>query len=153
MKISLEDAITRYGAIENGTWNDEAKWCKVLTVPPELVPYLVNAITKQPTHHIYCNIDMFQALLSALGNIEIRGLKQELKSFDGCFMIRDVRSEPSHPSCHSYALAIDLNAATNELGTDGDISDELAKCFLDVGFTWGKTFHRRDPMHFSYAWE
>jgi hypothetical protein len=59
---------------------------------------------------------------------------------------------PGSISAHSYAIAIDINASTNEIGTDGDMSNELALCFTSSGLTWGKDFHRKDPMHFSLGW-
>lgn len=150
MRISYEDALSRYGAIENGVWLYEKHWCVLYTIPEPLV--LLNS---QGTvqKHIYCNRDMVGALDRAFRNVIAAGLAHELSTFDGCFEIRDVRGEAGKPSTHSYACAIDFNAATNKLNTDGEISAALADCFVSVGFSWGKLFKRKDPMHFSYAWE
>lgn len=153
MRISLADARIRYGEIVDGKWADEGKWCASVTIPDEIALNWINKASGWPTKRIYCNKDVAAALLVALGNVASRGLTSQLKTFDGCFMVRSVRGLPGSPSTHSYALAIDMNVATNQLGTPGDLSDELAQCFIDAGFTWGKTFHRQDPQHFSYAWE
>ena len=150
MLLSLRDAETRYGLIENGKWADELKWCTVLAIPAELSVSWMNTATGGPTTHIYCNRDMAPALGRALQNIISRGLIGQLKTFDGCFIIRCIRGE-STISVHSYALAVDINASTNKLGTLGDMSDDLAKCFTDEGFIWGGTFGRVDKMHFQLA--
>lgn len=149
--MTREEAIARYGAIECSTWNNENQWCVIVQVPLELAKSWRKS--DGLVRHIYCNKDMAPALLKALQNVVSRGLADQLKTFDGCFMVRDVRGLPGQPSTHSYALAIDINAATNQLGTDGDMTDELAACFTDEGFSWGKRFARMDSMHFSLAWE
>lgn len=148
--LSLTEAEARYGAINNGIWGGESKWCSLLEVPLELAGSWINSATGGPTNHIYCNKDLQPALLIALRNVIDRGLRDQLKTFDGCFKIRDVRGIPGQLSAHAYAGALDVNAATNRLGTPGDISDELAACFIEAGFTWGKRFRRQDPMHFSF---
>lgn len=149
MIMSLVQARARYGAINNGVWGDESKWCSLIEIPAGLESW-INTLTGKPVAHVYCNNDMAPALLKALGLVISRGLASQLKTFDGCFMIRDVRAIPNQLSAHAYAGAIDLNASTNHLGTPGDISDELASCFTECGFIWGKRFKRCDPMHFSY---
>jgi hypothetical protein len=152
MSRSIQDCIAKYGAIEGGKWADEAKWCILLEVPIEI--QWINSATGKRANHVYCNKDMGSALKDALDNVVGRGLAGQLKTFDGCLMIRDVRGEPGHPSCHSYALAIDLNAATNKLGQEPTLSMELVKCFTDAGFSWGGSFKRKDGMHFSCGgWE
>lgn len=148
---SLADCISKYGAIGDGKWADETHWCE-LFVPPTGLNW-INSATGAPVVHIYCNSDMRDALAAALERIIHRGLVDQLKTFDGCLMVRDVRGEPGKPSTHSYALAIDINASTNRLGTEGDMSEELVACFTDSGFTWGGNFSRKDCMHFSFAWE
>lgn len=150
MKITLTDAQNRYGPLGSGVWPAEVQWCSSYLIPTAL--NLINSLgTRQM--HVYCNKDMEPALDQAFQNVIARGLAAELETFDGCFMVRDVRAEPGKPSCHSYALAIDLNAAKNPLGGEPTFSDALVKCFTDAGFSWGGNFTRKDGMHFSYAWE
>lgn len=151
MRLSLPEAVQKYGPIVNGVWEDEVKWCIKVFTPKELK--WVNSITRQVVEHIYCNRDIASALQQALQNVVDRCLIDELKTFDGCFMIRDVRGLPGQTSTHSYACAIDINAAENRLGEKPKLSDALVKCFTDAGFSWGGSFHRVDGMHFSLAWE
>jgi hypothetical protein len=150
--MSLTQAVARYGGISNGFWGNEAQWCSLLEIPEDIAPALsgwINTATGKPVVHIYSNKDIQPMLLAALRAVVAQGLAGELKTFEGCFMIRDVRGIPGQVSAHAYACAIDLNAATNRLGTPGDMTDALAKCFRDQGFFWGKYFRRQDPMHMS----
>ncbi len=153
MIMSLEMAQKRYGLIKDGKWSEEANFCGTFSVPEVIACSFINSLTSLPARHIYCNKDMHQALDAAMENVINSNLEYQLKTFDGAFEIRDVRGEPGKPSCHSYGLAIDINAAENKLGEEPTISQELVKCFTDAGFTWGGGFHRKDGMHFSYAWE
>jgi hypothetical protein len=152
-KSQLE-AIGRYGLIKDGKWTDEAKWCSLLLLPDSISKGLINAATGKPTTKIYCNKDMQRPLLAALLELEAKDLLRYLKTFDGCFQIRDVRALPGKLSLHSYAIAIDLNAASNKLGTDGSLEPKVVEVFKAHGFDWGGDFQgRKDPMHFSHGWE
>lgn len=151
--MTFQEAVARYGAIANNEWPDEGKWCEVFQVPEIFHATWFNTIGNCPTKHIYCNKDMHAPLAQALQFVVDRELVHELITFDGCFMIRAVRGLPGHPSAHSYALALDFNAAMNKLGTPGENSDALLQCFRDAGFTIGRDFSRQDPMHVSRAWE
>jgi hypothetical protein len=150
MRISLSDAQARYGLIQNGMWGNLLQWCVSYALPPGFS--MMNGGILQ--RHIYCNKDIEPALDQALKSVLARGLSSQLKTFDGCLMVRDVRGLPGQPSCHSYACAVDFNAATNQLGdVNGDMSPEVVQCFKDAGFAWGGDFQRVDKMHFSLAWE
>jgi hypothetical protein len=141
MRAQLPDI---FGPIVNGKWANENQFMVYIEIPDKL---------KRPNYkHIYCNKVMKDALLNALNNIINRGYDAQVKTFDGCFMIRNTRGSPLQ-SVHSWGLAVDINAATNQLNTVGDMSPELVKCFTDENFVWGGTFHRCDPMHFQYVIE
>lgn len=147
--VSLLQAQTKYGVILNGIWPNEASHCSLLEIPAGFDSW-INSATGKPVTHIYCLNDMQPSLLKALDLVLQRGLVPQLKTFDGCFMIRDVRGIPGQCSAHAYAGAIDINARTNALGTQGDMSPELASCFTESGFVHGRKFKRCDPMHMSF---
>lgn len=147
-----EEAIARYGAIVDGKWADESKHCSLLNIPADLAVW-INSATGKPATRIYCNKDIQAPLIRALYALKEGNLLHELKTFDGCFTIRDVRGEPGKLSCHAYALAIDLNAAENPLKAEPKLSADFVSCFLAQGFDWGGVFSRKDGMHFSHAWE
>lgn len=147
-----EQARLRYGNIENGIWKDETKWMKIHTMPEWFKNQVVNTATGKSCSRIYMNKDMIAPFDLALSLIKKRNLCSELKSFDGCFMIRDIRGVPGKLSTHSYGLSVDINAKENGLGKEPQFSPELVKCFTDAGFVWGGNFKRKDGMHFQFSW-
>lgn len=150
--MSLVQAQARYGEIHNGVWGAESKWCRRLPIPSGVGASWINTTTRAVVENIYCNIDFAPKLLEALLYVQVAKRLNELKSFDGCFNIRDVRAEPGNLSAHAYGLAIDINAYENQMGHPTSFSPEFIQCFLKVGFIWGGSFKRCDPMHFSLGW-
>jgi hypothetical protein len=148
------EATKRYGEIKDGKWASQAKWMIMVPVPESLQKHwFVDGDPRTPARKIYCNKDIAEPLSHALQNIVARELVDQLKSFDGCFNIRNVRGS-TNLSAHAYGLAIDINYETNQLGTKGDMTPELVACFTDEGFAWGGNFKsRKDPMHYSFCWE
>ncbi|CAM1341736.1 M15 family metallopeptidase [Tenacibaculum aestuarii] len=112
------------------------------------VPDWINKELPVIPNKIYCNKDLVKPLQQAFENIIKRGLQKELKTWDGCFNIRKKRGLKSW-SLHSWAIAIDINAAWNGLGKQPLMSLALVKCFTDAGFDWGGTWTRKDGMHFQ----
>ena len=149
-KTSIE-ASSRYGEIINSTWADEAKWMTMYVVPDDIKANWINTATGKNINKIYMNKDIVAPFDQAMGNIRSRNLIGELKTFDGCFMIRMIRGSTTVMSTHSYGLAVDLNKEDNELGAIPKLSPEFVKCFTDVGFIWGGNFSRKDGMHFQWA--
>ena len=123
------------------TRNDEGTYMIMWDVPKELE---IGVIPKR----LYCNKAMVKPLSEAFKNLIDRGFVNELKTFDGCFNIRKKRGLSSM-SLHSWGLAIDVNAAWNQLNKQPTLSAEFVKCFTDAGFTWGGTWKRKDGMHFQ----
>lgn len=147
--LSLLQAQAKYGEIHNGVWGNESKFCKLVDIPPDICRNWINTATGNAVSHIYCNTDFAPHLLAALCNIQNAGFLSELETFDGCFMIRDVRADPGKLSAHAYALAIDINASKNEMGHPTTFSPGFLHCFTKAGLIWGGNFRRCDPMHFT----
>lgn len=99
---------------------------------------------------IYCNKALPGPLAQAFKNLIETGHVKELKTWDGCFNIRNVRGRTT-PSLHSWGVAIDVNAAWNGLGKKPTLSEGFVKCFTDAGFDWGGVWKRPDGMHFQLA--
>ena len=148
---SYKEASDRYGIIADSKWADEAKWMGMYVVPDDLKANWTNTASGKGINKIYMNKDMIGPFGQAMDNIRTRGLTSELKTFDGCFMIRMVRGSSTVASTHSYGLAVDLNASENALGQVPQLSAEFVACFTDVGFIWGGNFKRLDGMHFQWA--
>lgn len=118
---------------------------------------------------IYCNADIIPHLTQGFKNLIERNCVAELKTWDGCYNYRAVRGMEnkynaamkagdkllaiSYLSIHSWAGAIDLNAASNGLGKTPTLSPEFVKCFTDADMDWGGNFKgkRVDGMHFQMA--
>jgi hypothetical protein len=99
------------------------------------------------TVHVRSHIAMVPALHVIFGSVQ-----QYIKTYDGCYVVRDVRGSDTTLSLHSWGLAIDLNAADNPLGGTSHQPEELIETFKAHGFWWGGDFHtRKDPMHFQRA--
>ena len=94
-------------------------------------------------------VPLFEAIFEA---IDEQGLWEHLHTYDGCFAYRAKRTS-SKLSTHAWGIAIDLNAATNLQGTDGDMSSAIVQVFESQGFKWGGRWPlpSTDGMHFQYA--
>lgn len=99
---------------------------------------------------IFLNNDMRHPLEKALRNLMERKLTQELKTWDGVFIIRTKRGLTSM-SLHSWAIAVDVNAATNRLGAKPTLTNAFVRAWRDAGFDWGGTWSRPDGMHFQVS--
>lgn len=117
------------------------KWLVMWNVPSELhfLP-----IPKK----IFLNKDLIKPLLGALENLIKRGFAHEMKTWDGCFNIRQMRGLHSM-SLHSWAVAVDVNAESNGLGKMPSLSYGFVQCWKDAGFDWGGDWKRKDGMHFQ----
>lgn len=76
-----------------------------------------------------------------------------IDQFDGCFNFRAKRGGHSL-SMHSYAIALDFNAARNPFRTThNDMPEAFVKAWQDEGAEWGGLWSAgsRDPMHFQFA--
>lgn len=138
----------------------EQAWMTLYDIPQEIN----NAIKVLP-NRVYCNKDMVKPLENAFKNIIERKLISELKTWDGCYNPRPIRGyekiftelfnlgkfdkAADYISMHTWGIAIDINAAWNQLGKQPTMSKELVKCFTDAGFIWGGDFERKDGMHFE----
>jgi len=100
-------------------------------------------------------------LKKALSLVRDRGLAKQIKTFDGIWAIRPMKSSNSF-SVHSWGLALDFNAQTSPFQTPAsatwpklitDFSEDYVRCFAEAGFEWGglwKSVH--DAMHFQLPW-
>ena len=128
-------------------WGDpaqnEAQFMVMWDVPSELEH---GAIPRR----IYCNKAMVAPLTQAFRNVIDRSLSEQVKTWDGCFNIRNKRGSISS-SLHSWGIAVDINAAWNGFGKEPTMPKELVKCFTDAGFDWGGLWQKKDGMHFQLA--
>lgn len=135
--LTAADCTKKYGIAEHEA--GMVLW----DVPTELE---IGVIPKR----IYCNRDMVAPLGIAFRNLITSGCVKELKTWDGCFNIRNKRNGRSM-SLHSWGVAIDVNAAWNRMGAKSTLSEKFVKCFKDAGFDWGGDWSTPDAMHFQLS--
>lgn len=135
--VTSAQCLKKYGAPE------KENNLVVFDVPFELE---IGVIPKK----IYCNKDMVKPLTEAFMNLIGREFVDELKTWDGCFNIRKKRGAKSS-SLHSWAIAVDVNAAWNGFGAEPQLSAGFVKCFTDAGFDWGGFWKKKDGMHFQLS--
>jgi hypothetical protein len=97
---------------------------------------------------IYCNRDMVEPLGNAFAALIVSGAVNELRTWDGCFNIRNKRNGGT-PSLHSWGVALDVNAAWNRMGQKPTLSTQFVECFTKNGFDWGGNWSKPDGMHFQ----
>lgn len=142
---------------------DEGKYMTLWNVPEWVTKYI-------PTipQRIYCNKETIVHFQAAFHNVLEAGLSDEIKTWDGCFQVRPIRGYEDtikklfksgkieeamvYMSIHSWGIAFDINAAWNPLGSYGEMSEELAKCFTDAGWEHGRNWRRKDSMHFQLTY-
>ncbi len=102
-----------------------------------------------PAKRIYINKDFKDALYAAFKELEEAGLQDEIETFDGCYVERKVRGS-NKISLHSWALAMDTNAAKEKLGQiETNYTPEFIAIMTKHVF-WGGNFKSRaDNMHFA----
>jgi hypothetical protein len=87
---------------------------------------------------------------AVLRAIHAAGLWTKLVTYDGGFAWRQQRGS-SRLSMHGFGGALDFNAATNHLGTKGDMDPEVVVIVEAHGWEWGGRWKRPDPMHWQFA--
>lgn len=140
--VTSTDCINKYGKPDI---NMERKHMELWDIPED-----INKAIPELPNRLYCNKDIVKALEQAFRNIIERGLACHVMTWDGCFNIRKKRGASSW-SLHSWAIAIDFNAAWNAFGAEPEMEPEVVKCFTDAGFEWGGTWTKKDGMHFQLA--
>jgi len=80
----------------------------------------------------------------------LSGLWPKLATFDGGYTWRSKRGADDL-SMHAYGGALDFNASTNQLGSEGDMDRGLVEVAQRRGWTWGGEWKRPDPMHFQWG--
>lgn len=96
---------------------------------------------------------MLEAPLRAVwADLVKANLTRHLRTFDGCWVPRHQLWIPSNPlSIHSWAAALDFDAAWNGYGAVPRLHPEVVKVFEQWGFVWGGRWKPYDGMHFQWT--
>ncbi len=138
-----ENLIIKYGNPFLSKTEFEAKWTTVWNCQ--------NEFPSLPFKRIYCHKHLVPCLQKVFKALQEKNLLREIETFDGCFLPRYIRGYESKKilSIHTWALAVDFNAAKNPLGGAVTFSDEFLQVWRDNGFRCGADFSRLDGMHFE----
>jgi hypothetical protein len=98
---------------------------------------------------IRCHRRVAQQLLTALTELQDRGLSDLIDTYDGAWTPRLVRGG-STPSPHCWGHALDLNASAFPMHSDKQQDPRLVEVMARHGFECGQVWqNRKDPMHFE----
>ncbi|MFZ0014362.1 MAG: M15 family metallopeptidase [Acidimicrobiia bacterium] len=105
---------------------------------------------------VTCHRVVVEMLIGAMDQLEAEGLSDAIDpgEFAGCWnprFIRTITGTPTGVSRHSWGAALDINAASNGLGTRGSQDRRLVEIMKEWGFLWGGDWAVPDPMHFEYG--
>ncbi len=102
--------------------------------------------------NIYCHKKLITILPEVFVTIEREGLKEQIKTFGGCFNYRTKRTS-GKLSTHSWGIAIDVNPESNPMGKTGNMHSEVVEIFRQFNFKWGGDWSgkSKDPMHFQFC--
>ncbi|HEX8392816.1 MAG TPA: M15 family metallopeptidase [Longimicrobium sp.] len=99
-----------------------------------------------------CHKKLSGVFTDVFAAIEDKGLWGGIRTFGGCYNFR-VKRGGNRLSTHSWAIAVDINPGTNQMGTAGDLDPQIVAVFREHGFKWGGdwTGKGKDPMHFQFC--
>jgi hypothetical protein len=100
-----------------------------------------------------CHKAIFPQLIKALTEIQAAGLADKIhpEQYEGCYHPKLIE-DTDHLSMHAWGLAFDINTATNQRLTHGDLDPGVVAIFKKWGFRWGGDWKDTpDPMHFELA--
>jgi hypothetical protein len=104
-----------------------------------------------------CHVRIVDDLRAALADVAAAGLGGAIdvgntNTYGGCYNPRYSRLS-GFLSRHAYAVAIDMNTASNCLGCVPRMDCRVVRIFRRHGFAWGGNFRRPDGMHFEWVGE
>ncbi len=138
--------IKQFGNPEINRLPFENKWMKVWIVPADIREEIPCMPAK-----IYLNRLIEVPLNMALRKLIALGLHTEIKTWDGCFNIRQKRGS-SGISAHAFGIAVDINAATNPFKGKVTWSAAFLQVWRDLGWICGADWSpaSKDGMHFQW---
>lgn len=147
--ITWRDCVEKFGLPTiNGVVNKnmQSKHLKIWYVPDHL-RIMIPCLPKK----IFINKQMIIPLEAALTQICNEGLSHEIKTWNGCFVIRKSRGLITW-SLHSWGVAFDINREDNDLYMEPLMHPRVVEIFKAHGFDWGGEWKRKDGMHFQLSY-
>ena len=140
----LDQIIKTFGSLDDPKF--EQKNIVSITLPYP-IRYAGKVVKTTRCHRLAA--DHFMA---AFEEINRNGLTQYANDYSGIYNRRPIRGRASHPSTHSWGIAVDLEAVDFPLDSKKRLPDGIVAAFQKYGFFYGGDFvSRKDPMHFQLA--
>lgn len=140
--VGLDEIIQTFGSLDDPQF--EANNIVLFNLPYPLL-FEGTPVTRARGHKRV--VEHFQ---KALADIQAAGLASQVKNYSGIYARRSIRGFGSHPSTHSWGIAIDLESEKFPLGSTQRFPDAVVQIFQNAGFFYGGDFQaRKDPMHFQ----
>lgn len=99
-----------------------------------------------------CHYMMVEPFVAVFKALKKRNLDGQVQNYGGIYNHRSIIGQQSHPSTHSWGIAIDLEPQLYPLGSGKRFSKDVVDVFADSGFFYGGDFKsRKDPMHFQFC--
>lgn len=151
MPNGLDEIIKVYGDYKpflRGDYTVSPSWERAILATCWLpIPLKIGWVAAE-TYKIRMNKECIDSARTIFCDIAKANLWPKLKTFDGCYAWRQSRTSQKL-STHCWGIAVDLNAATNQLGETGDMDPKIVEIFEGNGWVWGGRWERPDPMHFQ----
>lgn len=142
--VGLDSIIHTFGSLDDP--NFEARNIVTFNLPYSL--FYNDAEVKRARAHKLA-VDNF---IQGFKNVADAGLADQFKEFNGIYARRAIRGQASHPSTHSWGIAVDMGVSHFPLGSLKRMPDGIIKAMQAAGFFYGGDFKsRKDPMHFQLA--
>lgn len=142
------------GPLEPLSEVEREKWAAANFVSIELPFPIQLGFAKPKVNHVRVHRRAAPFFVDVFRDIYAAGLRSSIRTLDGTSNVQLANKGKSW-SAHVYGVAIDFNAATNELGTSGDMDPKLIAVFKRNGFIWGGDWTGQDqnPRHFELSTE
>lgn len=142
--VGLDAIITTFGDLDDP--NFERSNIVSVTFPYALL-YAGKPVSRGRCHRLI--VENIQKMFE---DIRAAGYESQVKNYSGIYAKRSIRGRASHPSSHSWGIAIDLEAEKYPLGSSKRFPPEIVQIFRQSGAFYGGDFRSRfDPMHCQWC--
>ena len=140
----LDEIIAAYGHLDDALF--EPKFIRSFQFP---YPVFYDGARVTQTR---CHKEAVDHFIKVFTLIDEAGLADQFKEYNGIYARRWIRGQASHPSLHSWGVALDMGASTHPLGRFVRWPAGIHAAFKEAGFFWGGEFiSRKDSMHWQLA--
>lgn len=140
----LDQIIEVYGSLDDPRF-------ETTNIVSFALPYTLLYAGK-PVNKARCHRLIVENVQKMFEDIKAAGYQEQVKNYSGIYAKRAIRGQSSHPSTHSWGIAIDLEAEKYPLGSLKRFPPEIVQIFRNAGAFYGGDFKsRKDPMHCQWA--